>query len=494
MDSPRKLMEKARMLADRGDLRHALELAELATGRDPGLAEAWFLQGMLNLRFGRLHDAGDSLAEASRLQPEDSKAAIEYAGVLEQLEEYDDLLDHLDAAIARSPDSTELLMCRARILSSLGEFESSHKGYRSVLALHPGHVDAACALVHAGHGADAGGMEGVKARIAAVDQGSEDHFKLLYARARLLEQEGRFDEAFDAYAGANAEQAARGGMDVRAKQKAAVTVIRDLGPDIVSRHAGKGHPSRRPVFIVGMPRSGTSLTEQVLSRHPEVHSIGEHTFLGEVLRDLITTAPRQKGPLADAIDSMGTGTWKKAGAKYLRRLDEIDEGTPRVTDKLPANFALLPWVCLLLPGARIIHVRRHPLATLASCIRTPFADTTLSFTVEDWGRFYGLYEALMESWRPILGDSMLEVNYEALVGDLPDELNRMLTFLQLDWNDACLRPERARRAVRTASWAQVRDGVHTESVEKWRCYEKRLLALEPVIRESREVIASQAVD
>jgi tetratricopeptide (TPR) repeat protein len=494
MESAQNLMAQARKLSSRGELRQALRLAAEATRSDPASAEAWFLHGIFNFRFGRLHAAADSLAEASRLKPDDTKTAIEYAGVLERLEEYDDLLAYLDAGIGRLPESTELIMSRARILSSLGDFGASREDYRAVLALRPGNVDAACALVHAGHGTDAGGLDGIKAMTEAVDRGSEDHFKLLYALARLLEQDGLIEEAFDAYATANAEQAASGGMDIHAKQRAAATVIRDLGPEIVARHEGKGHPSRRPVFIVGMPRSGTSLTEQILSRHPRVHSIGEHTFLGEVLRDLITAAPRREGALPDAIDSMGPGTWQEAGAKYLRRLDEIDDGTPRVTDKLPANFALLPWVRLLLPGARIIHVRRHPLATLASCIRTPFADTMLSFTVEDWGRFYGLYETMMVQWRPILGDSMLEVGYEDLVGDLPSQVCRMLSFLQLDLHDACLRPEWARRAVRTASREQVRHGVHTDSVEKWRRYEKRLLALQPFIRESRKAIMALVTD
>jgi hypothetical protein len=196
--------------------------------------------------------------------------------------------------------------------------------------------------------------------------------------------------------------------------------------------------------------------------------------------------------LPDAIAGMSGRPWYEAGEQYLRRISEINRGSRCVTDKLPANFALLPWIRLLLPRARIIHVRRHPLATLASCIRTPFADNLLSFTVEDWARFYGLYEALMARWRPLMGDCLFELEYEDLVSDLPGQTGRLLGFLGLDWHEDCLYPERARRAVRTASQAQVRRGVHGDSLEKWRRYERQLLALEPLIRESREAVAAVA--
>jgi hypothetical protein len=283
-------------------------------------------------------------------------------------------------------------------------------------------------------------------------------------------------------------------MDIHAKQRAAVTVMNDLGPGVVNGISGSGEVSQRPVFIVGMPRSGTSLTEQVLSRHPGIRAMGEQTILGEVLRNLIVQAPESPGPLPLALDGIGPDVWRRAGAEYLRRIDEIDADAPRVTDKLPANFALLPWLRLLLPGARIVHVRRHPLATLASCIRTPFADPLLAFTVEDWARFYGLYEALMQRWRPLLGGSLLELDYEDLVSDLPGQARRLVEFAGLDWSDDCLQPERSRRAVHTASFRQVRKGVHIDSVARWKHYERPLLALQAVIDESREWISSQVID
>lgn len=461
MSNSDHLLAEARALFERGELRRALPVCEKVMQTDPDR-----LEGLLLL-----------------------------AAVLEKLEEYEKLTTLLDQAVARWPQNNDLWMLRSRVYASLGGFEASLQGYRAVLENTPGHVDAVCALVQSGEGLVAGGLAAVEAMLTKADAANPDRYKLVYARARLLEDKGRFDEAFEAFREANQLQASAGGMDIRAKQRAAVTVIRDLNPDVIERFSGRGHPSDRPLFIVGMPRSGTSLTEQILSRHPGIHSVGEQTILGEVLKDLISLAPKESNvPLLESIDSMAADIWHRAGGKYLRRLDEIDAGSQRISDKLPANFSLLPWIRLLLPEARVIHLRRHPMATLASCIRTPFADPLLSFSLEDWGRFYGLYEAMMEQWRPLMGAQMLEVEYENLVGDLAAETRRMLDFLSLEWHGDCLHPERAQRAVRTASWRQVRTGVHTASVDRWRRYEKQLAAIEPFVRQSRAMITAQSRD
>lgn len=461
MSKADRLLVEVRARCEQGDLRHALGICRQALKEDPN--------GLDGVRL--------------------------YANVLERLEEYEELTELLDQAVERWPRNDEFGMSRSRVYASLGHFEVARAGYLAVLENTPGHVDAVCALVQSGEGDAVGGLARVETLLTEVDDKSPEQYKLGYARARLLEAEGHFDEAFEAFREANQRHASAGGMDIRSKQKAAVTVIRDLNPAVIERFRGKGHPSERPVFIVGMPRSGTSLTEQVLSRHPAIHSTGEQTILGEVLKDLISLAPKARDvPLVESIDGLVADIWHRAGGKYLRRLDEINAGSQRISDKLPANFALLPWIRLLLPGARVIHVRRHPLATLSSCIRTPFADPLLSFSLEDWGRFYGLYEAMMEQWQPMMGGQMLEVEYENLVGDLPGETRRMLEFLSLDWHEDCLHPERAQRAVRTASWKQVRHGVHTGSVDRWRRYETQLAAIQPFIRQSREAIDTQKHD
>lgn len=440
---------------------------------------------------GRLREAAGSLQQGLEQHPGDRGLLRELVPLLEQLESHDALLERLGQALDSTPGDTELLMVRARVLASLGRFGEAAEDFHAVLAEKPGHAGAICSLVHSGRGETVGGIGAVETLLdGKLPPG--DHFRLLYARAYLLEQAGQYADAFAGYAEANRLQAQAGGMDIRAKQRGAAAVMKDLCEKVMAQVKGVGHTSARPVFIVGMPRSGTSLTEQILSRHPQIHATGEQTFMGEALRDLIAGAPRKEGPLPLVLDSVATDVWSRAGENYLSRIREINPDSPRVTDKLPANFALLPWIRLLLPGARIIHVRRHPLATLSSCIRTPFADDLLSFSIENWGRFYGLYEALMNAWRPQLAGVMHEIHYEDLVTDLPAQARGLIEFLGLEWDQACLRPERGQRAVRTASAAQVRREVSASSMHTWRRYREQLQALPALAEESRRQIERAA--
>lgn len=194
--------------------------------------------------------------------------------------------------------------------------------------------------------------------------------------------------------------------------------------------------------------------------------------------------------MIEAINRSHTRVWERAGNEYLHWISDIDRDSFRITDKLPANFALLPLIRLIFPRARIIHIRRNALATLASCIRAPFSDPTLAFTVEDWARFYGIYQALLDSWRSLLGDHLLEVDYENLVSDLPAQARRFIHFVGPDWDDACLHPELNPRAVRTASAQQVRREVNTGAINAWQCYERQLEAIRPYLEESREWVLS----
>jgi len=483
------LIAAARAASAQGDADQALNLSNQSIHQFPNAAEAWLLHGQLNLQSLRLRAARRDMEKACKLQPDNKQLVNELAFVLEQLESYSDLQNLFDQAVKRWPLDNDLLMARARIDGHLGNFEAARAGYVQILKHTPNHAGAIYSMVLRGDGNKVGGLEGLEAQLTGQSIGTVEHNSLCYARALLLEEGKRYNEAFAAFQEANAQQAAAGGMKIAAKQNGARAVINDLTRDVIERFYGAGHKSDRPVFIVGMPRSGTTLTEQILAAHPDVYATGEHIFWTDLLRGLIVKAPKQGSSMAEAINSTHPEVWNQAGTEYLRRMNEINSESIRITDKMPANFALIPYLRLIFPHAHIIHVRREPLATLASCIRTRFTEPLLSFSVQDWARLYGLYEALMDHWRPLLGNQMLEVDYEELVRDLPTQARRLTTFLGLDWHQACLHPERSKRAVRTASVEQVRQRVHTRAINAWRCYETQLEALRPLIEESRRCLA-----
>jgi len=428
------------------------------------------------------------LEQACAQRPDDLPLLMQLALVLEELDAYTDLQKLLAGAIKRWPQDSSLLMYRAKIQTYLGEFSEARKTYSEILRREPGQVGALFSMVMQGYAEEVGGLQSVETHLANEHLTHHQRSLLGYARARLLEKEQRFEEAFETFSAANAIEASAGGMNIAAKQRGARIVIEDIKAEIIESCSGHGNESERPVFIVGMPRSGTSLTEQILASHTDVYAGGERLFWGSVLGGLLRSAAQQDGSVIEAINSLHPQVWQRAGSDYLARINEINDIAIRFTDKLPGNFGVLPYIRLIFPRARIVHIHREPLATIASCIRTSFANPALAFTVQDWARFYGIYQALMDHWLPMLGDQVLAVSYEELVNDLPAQARRLVNFLGLEWQDSCLYPEQSQRAVRTASAQQVRRVVHTESIDAWRCYEAQLEALRPYIKESREAV------
>jgi len=289
-----------------------------------------------------LKEARHRLEQACEQRPSDKQLLMQLASVLEELDSYSDLLKLLTGAIKRWPRDSGLIMNRSRIHTYLGEFSEARSGYCEILSHEPDNVEALCSMVMLGHGDEIGGLQRVEARLADEHLANHQRGLLCFARARLLEKEQRFEEAFEAFREANTSGRAAGGMDIAAKQRGARAVINDIKPDIIKHCSGRGNASERPVFIVGMPRSGTSLTEQILASHPQVYAAGERLFWGSVLGDLLKSAPGQDGSVIEAIDSLHPRVWERAGNNYLGRIDEINSDTIRITDKLPANFGLLP--------------------------------------------------------------------------------------------------------------------------------------------------------
>jgi len=240
-----------------------------------------------------------------------------------------------------------------------------------------------------------------------------------------------------------------------------------------------GHGSELPVFIVGMPRSGTTLIEQVLASHPAVFGGGELLFM----QDLILGGFAGPNYPAD-LTSVPKDTFAKFGGYYAVRLAALAPQASRITDKLPANFRHLGLIRLALPKARIIHVRRDPVDTCFSCYTKLFA-SGLNYTYDlgELGRYYKAYEALMGHWRVVLpAGAMLEVQYETLVADFEAGARRIVEFCGLDWDERCLRFYETKRAVRTMSEFQVRRPVFASSIGRWRAYEQWLSPLLDALR------------
>ena len=233
-------------------------------------------------------------------------------------------------------------------------------------------------------------------------------------------------------------------------------------------HAGMGDPSDMPVFIVGMPRSGTTLIEQMLGAHPDICPAGELAYI----TNLVENADRAGGN-AERPDLTGMA------AQYLAKVAPLAEGRSHVVDKMPANFIHLGWIHAMFPNARIIHCRRDPVDTCLSCYSRLFgAEQSFTYDMTELGAFYLAYRDLMAHWRNVLPDNrLIEVDYEAVIADCETEARRLIDFIGVPWDDACLAFHKSQRPVRTASVHQVREPLYTTSVGRWRPYARHLAPL-----------------
>ena len=246
------------------------------------------------------------------------------------------------------------------------------------------------------------------------------------------------------------------------------SIVDVFSPALFDRLGGHGVQSNLPVFVCGVPRSGTTLVEQILASHPSVHGAGE-------LKLMKYTIDGMRG-FPEVMGTMTPEQVTKVGENYISRVMPLAGGKARLVDKMPANFLYAGLIHLAMPEAHIIHCRRNPVDTCLSCYTKLFrVEQTFTYDLEELGRFYRDYEIVMDHWRKILPASrFLEVDYEAIVEDTETEVRRMLDFLGLPWDDACLEPHRTERVVRTASVSQVRKPIYKTSSGRWRKHARNL--------------------
>jgi hypothetical protein len=238
--------------------------------------------------------------------------------------------------------------------------------------------------------------------------------------------------------------------------------------DFLERLEGQGAASSKPIFVLGMPRSGTTLVEQILASHPSVHGAGELSYIQNIVNEL--------GNFPSSAAALTPASLRAFGERYLAQTAKLAPGAPHVVDKMPINFAYAGLIRLILPGARLIHSRRDPVDTCLSCYSKLFtAEQSFSYDLAELGQFHRDYQRLTAHWRNVFPpEFFLEVDYESVVEDLEGQARRMLDFLSLPWDPACLAFHETKRPVRTASVNQVRQKLYKSSSGRWRQHKANL--------------------
>ncbi|MFO7857554.1 MAG: sulfotransferase, partial [Ectothiorhodospiraceae bacterium] len=359
-----------------------------------------------------------------------------------------------------------------RFRDQLGDREAAVAAYNHAVRLDPdGRPGAWYGLARLG-ALNAGQRAGLMQRAPPPASCNDHQVPLLRAAAVEHDRAGDSDSAFHAYAGANRVIAAKRPFDADAASSLTDEIIEAFPSDVLK--GATLEPPHDTVFIVGMPRSGTTLVERILSSHPALAAGGERSDLLWLRRELARLAAPSPGA-ADAVSLLTGDAAHDFNRRYHERLAENLDRQARITDKMPSNYLRLGWLPLIFPGARIIHCRRNPLDTLVSCYITHFAQGQgFSYSFDGLVAAYEQYERIMAHWRRVMPEAMCEVEYESLVHDPEPEVRRMLAHCGLDWDPACLAFHEQAGAVRTASVWQVRKPISTGSVGRWRRYEAHL--------------------
>lgn len=457
------------VLNDIGHYGLALADFDKAIALDPKLATAYLDKGLALAALQRFDEALAANEKAIALDPRLARAFLARGATLASLNRHDEALAAYRQALALDPSRANAHAGLAMRLREMGRFDEALAACREAIALEPASGEFYYHYANVKKVAAGDPLIDTMAALASDEAASvTDRIYTNFGLGKAYADLGDHERAFGHWHTGNALKRRQVDYDdarAAAQFRAAEEVFT---PALIAGKSGQGDPSPLPIFIVGMPRSGTTLVEQILASHPQVHGAGELLLLDSLLHE----APGYPHNVA----GLDGAALRALGARYASALQQLAPDATHITDKLPANFFYVGMIHLILPNARIIHTVRDPVDTCLSCFSNLFVNgQDFTYDLRELGRFYAQYRHLMAHWHKVLPpDAMLEVAYEDVVDDLEGQTHRLLEYCGLPWDDRCLAFNKTARPVQTASASQVRQPIYRQSVGRWRVYEKWL--------------------
>ena len=463
--------------AEAGQHARAVPLLEAAIAREPS-AEALAHLAKLLILLRRDGAAADAAERALALECDDALTLDTIGCVLARLGRHEASLAPFAAAVARDPGNLDYRYNLAAASGFTGRVTDAREHYEAILADDPGHARAHYALAILSRQSPAANhIPRLEAALAAADAPG-DGLRIRYALAKELEDVGRAREAFAHLSAANAlhKRALRYDFSQDEAIFDALEALFAASTPVLSPHADPaGCPA---IFVTGMPRTGTTLVDRILSSHPDVQSAGELQAMPLAIKALAGTASRTVIDPDTIAASRDLAPGDIARAYMARAEHHRPPGSARFVDKLPANFLYIGHIARAFPQAPIVCLRRAPMDTVWSNYKNLFASQSAyyaySYDPMDTARYYRRFDRLMALWERLFPGRVLQLSYEALVADQEGETRRLLGHCGLDWNEACLSFHENKAAVATPSAAQVRRPLNADAVGRWRAYEDEL--------------------
>ena len=470
-------------LLELGRPSEALARYDAALAFKPDFAEALNNRGAALKTLQRSEEALAAYEAALAVRPNYPEALNNRAVALADLRRPAEALESYDAAIALRPDDPELHDNRGVLLTELGRFEEAAMAAERAIALSPKRVRSYYNLTMSNRSspdvAHLRAMEELARDTSSLSV--EERIDLHFALGKVMADRGAHAASFHHLLSGNRLKRSQTDYDEAAVSGLFQRMSKALGARVMRERAGQGEPCASPVFIIGMPRSGTTLVEQILASHSQVYAAGE---TDDFARAMLGVDGLGGDPAAspEAMSSMSDEQLRAVGARYVELITEGAPAATRIVDKTMENFRFAGLIHLALPNAKIIHVRRDPRDTCVSCFSKLFHGyLPYTYDLAELGRYYRRYDDLMAHWRRVTpATAMLEVRYEDVVADLETQTRRILAHCGLDWDVNCLDFHLTQRAVRTASATQVRQPIYDHSIGRWRSYAP---FLEPLLTE-----------
>ena len=469
----------------------------------------------------RLDEAAELLRRALAIEARSDKIHVHYASVLLDQNKVDEAAAAAERAVALNPDNHDALNLLGRVAFERGALDTALAHYRRALSVKPDLADAynnmGNVLKELGHLADARAaflkaleldptLTGVYVNLAdsttfAVDDphlaamqalaaqrdglSATDRVHLDFALAKAFADFRDHRRSFEHLLRGNAGKRATINYDEAAAMALFDRIEAAFTPELIAAKSGLGDPSAVPIFVLGMPRSGTTLVEQILASHPLVHGAGELKTFNDVV-DTLRGPGGAVVPFPEFVPALEAASIRAIGAHYLAQIQALAPKAPHITDKMPSNYYFAGLIHLALPNARIIHTLRDPFDTCISCFSKLFtAEQSHTYDLGELGRYYRRYQELMAHWRRVLpAGRILDVRYEDVVADLEGQARQIIAHCGLQWDPRCLAFHTTKRPVRTASATQVRQPIYRSAIGRWRVYEE---FLGPLLKELPEV-------
>lgn len=440
-------------------------------------------QALLNV--ARAHIGRRDYAAAEKVlrqilaaSPDLPEALTVYAELCHETDRFDDALAMLRKVTARQPENPEAWNLIGLVHKALGAMDDARAAFKRTLKLQPAAIDAYANMLDIEtFTPDHPLLPVMEQQLAALPPEAEDDrvMVLNFALGKAYDDMGDYGRAIDHYRRATALRR----RQLKYNEAATLSFFDDVRKvftaEFLASSGFDGNQSDRPLFIVGFPRSGSTLVEQILASHPQVYGAGEVKHLPNVLSSLHRAVPSLPSYPA-IVRAMTAPQMTRVAKLYLDRLSAGAGNARRITDKLLANFYLVGLIHLLFPRAKIVHTMRDPVDTCLSSWTKLFRDDMPhSYDLGELGRYYVKYAELMDHWRAVLpAGTMLDIQYEDVVRDLEGNARRLIDFVGLPWDDACLAFHKSRRPVKTASAAAVRKPLYDAAVGRWRRYEDHI--------------------